>query len=577
MLRIRNIMLATLEQERTMRNLIVMVLGVALYATNALAEPVDVVVRIDPSRGVDPSVDYARLLEHGPWDDRNYTLTAADLAWLPEDDRRHTDPVPAFYRIELRRRWQLDLRAEGKHYPRRAFNQFVLEAKGFLIDGAYHRDVRRRPDGRFDVHVSALPERGEGDWDWPKFLSGEVRLSTPTGAAESAIAINPINPDIVIAGTNGPTRPQTMWRSSNGGETWTLGGTLPGNECCDPTVGWSSDGSIAYTASLIDGVPFYRSTDNGATWTLVTELSGGGSDKEYLHVDLAPASPHQDNIYLCWHDGNEQKFARSTDLGLSFGSVLTIDSGSFGIGCDLTSDSTGTVYYAYPRTSNGGNIRLVSSTNGGASFGSGVTVADTLGNFDFPLPSMETRNVFIYVSADTDRSNGPFKDSLYLSWTDNTNADSSNPANNHGRVQVAFRRAGGSSFTITNPHPTADSNTVDRYQQWLRVDEQGRVHIIFYDTRHSTNRTGVDLYYNVSTDGAQSWGEPIRITAVTSPNATDGFEWGDYQGLDLLLDDVIAIYTDNRNESGGAGQSIDVYAAAGFNGPGDNLFANGFE
>lgn len=533
-------------------------------------------VQVDQARGVDSAVDYAALQAHGPWDDRNYALRAIDVALLPASDRQHLEPIPAWFRIELRRRWQLQLEVDGQHYPKRALNQFLLEARGFLIDGRYHREVRRLADGRFDVFERQAGRADEGDWDWPKFLSGEVRLSTPNGAAESAIAINPLDPDILIAGTNGPTRPQTMWRSSDGGASWSLGGSLPGSECCDPTVGWSSDGTIAYTASLIDGVPFYRSTDHGANWTLVTELSSG-SDKEYLHVDLHPSSPQLDNIYLCWHDGNVQKFARSTDRGLSFGSVLTVDGASLGIGCDITSDTAGNVHYVYPRTSNGGDIRIATSTNGGSSFGAATTVADTLGNFDFPLPSMETRNVFIYVSADTDRSDGPFKDSVYVAFTDNTGPDSNNANNNHGRVRVAFRRAGSSTWTVTSPHPTADSNTVDRYQQWMRVDEQGRVHIIFYDTRHSTARTGVDLYYNVSSDGAQTWATPIRLTAVTSPNITDVFEWGDYQGLDLLMNDVIAVYTDNRNEAGGGAQSIDVYAVAGFNGPGDGLFANGFE
>ena len=547
-------------------------LGCTAGAANAVLD-----VNIDQARGVDPHVDYAALIQHGPWDDRNYALTAQDLRWLPASDRAHLEPVPAFFRIELRRRWQLSLDGDGQHYPKRAFNQFLLEAGGFLIDGHYHRSVRRQVDGRFEISVASRKEVGEETWDWPKFLSGEVRLSTPNGGAESAIAINPVNSNILIAGTNGPTRPQTMWRSSDGGASWFLGGTLPGNECCDPTVGWSSDGTVAYTASLIDGVPFYRSTDNGANWTLVTELSSGGSDKEYLHVDTHATSPNLDNVYLCWHDDNVQKFARSTDRGLTFGTVLTIDAGASGIGCDLTSDSVGRVHYVFPRTSNGGDIRIATSTDGGASFGAATTVADTLGNFDFALPSMETRNVFIYVSADVDLSNGPFKDSIYVAFTDNTGPDSANPNNNHGRVRVAFRRAGSGTWTVTSPHSSADANTVDRYQQWLRVDDQGRVHVIFYDTRHSVNRTGVDLYYNVSNDGAQTWGTPIRLTAVTSPNITDGFEWGDYQGLDLLMNDVIAIYTDNRNEGGGGAQSVDVYAVAGFNGPGDGLFANGFE
>ncbi len=47
---------------------------------------------------------------------------------------------------------------------------------------------------------------------------------------------------------------------------------------------------------------------------------------------------------------------------------------------------------------------------------------------------------------------------------------------------------------------------------------------------------------------------------MTSPNITTGFEWGDYNGLDVVMNDLIAIFTDNRNESGGGGNSVNVYA-----------------
>ena len=114
------------------------------------------------------------------------------------------------------------------------------------------------------------------------------------------------------------------------------------------------------------------------------------------------------------------------------------------------------------------------------------------------------------------------------------------------------------------PHPTADVNTVDRFQPVIKVDAFGRVHVIYYDTQHSTNRNGVDLYYQHSLDGAVTWSTPQRVTAVTSPNISDSFEFGDYNGMDMVLDQVIAIYTDNRDEAGGSAQSKDAYAAGGF-------------
>ena len=52
---------------------------------------------IEQAMGVDQNVDYAELRRFGPWDDRNYALTEADVALLPENDEfRHG--VPAFSR-----------------------------------------------------------------------------------------------------------------------------------------------------------------------------------------------------------------------------------------------------------------------------------------------------------------------------------------------------------------------------------------------------------------------------------------------------------------------------------------------
>jgi hypothetical protein len=64
----------------------------------------------------------------------------------------------------------------------------------------------------------------------------------------------------------------------------------------------------------------------------------------------------------------------------------------------------------------------------------------------------------------------------------------------------------------------------------------------------------------VSSDGAQTWSTPARLTSVISPQIDTGFEWGDYNGIDVIGQQLIGIYTDNRNESGGGADSVDVYA-----------------
>ncbi|MDH3745704.1 MAG: hypothetical protein OES47_11455, partial [Acidobacteriota bacterium] len=58
---------------------------------------------IDRAKGVDIRVDYTTLDRYGAWDDRNYQLTLEDLAYLPEDEDRWRDVIPAFFRIMLRK------------------------------------------------------------------------------------------------------------------------------------------------------------------------------------------------------------------------------------------------------------------------------------------------------------------------------------------------------------------------------------------------------------------------------------------------------------------------------------------
>ncbi|MCP3962004.1 MAG: exo-alpha-sialidase [bacterium] len=521
-------------------------------------------------KGVDSRVDYSSLTEIGPWDDRNYQLTQKDLSLLAANEKELKAQIPAFFRVELRRGIPEMQKTGPVQYPRSALQIFRLMYGGYLVDGKIYSRATIE-NGVYRV----LTEKGgvdEKEFWQQKFLSGEVRVTDPNGAAESAIKINPVNTDLVIAGSNGPGSGQIMHYSTDGGENWSTSAALPlGGTCCDPTVDWSSDGTLAYTATLGScggsgcQIWFYRSSDGGQTWTdlpgsRVTLSAGNANDKEYIHVDKYATSPHKDNIYATWHSSNILQFAASSDNGETWSTMPhSSATDQRGIGSDITTDKSGAVYHFWPAF-NSQRILLRKSTDGGATLGSVIEVSPTEGSFAFPVPSMETREVFIYVSADTDFSNGPFGDSIYAAWSDSTGPTGA-ASSNHARIQVAYSRNGGNTWTVTTPHETADANSVDRYHQWLTVGEDGTVHVIFYDTRRSGSRTAVDIFYSSSTDGAQTWSTPTRITAQQSPNIGDSFEFGDYNGMDIVMQDMVAIYTDNRNEGGGGGDSVDVYAA----------------
>ena len=545
-----------------------------LGATGAAAQTfidVDGRVAVDARRGADDRVDYASLTRYGPWDDRNYMVTQEDLALLADNELELRAPIPVFFRVMMRRGWTDLPRTGPAQYPRSAFQIFRQKFGGYLVGGKFYRKVRHTDDG----YKLILEQGVEQEEFYGDFLSGESRVTSPNGAAESAIKINPANSDQVIAGSNGPGGGQAMHYSTDGGDTWTQVSLPLGNTCCDPAVDWSSDGSFAYAVTLGScsffggcGVWFYRSDDGGQTWTDLQditpgdprrEVANGGGDKEFMHVDQYAGSPHRDNIYITWHNGNVMQIARSTDFGNSW-STQSFSGAPRGIGSDVTTDKNGTVYHIYASTT-AGTIQLLRSQNGGVSYEAPIQVADTQGVFDYPIPAMDSRLVFIYTSADSDLSDGPFGGSVYAAWSDTVGPETGSAATNHSRITVGYSRDGGNTWNTSTPHETADALEVDRFHQWLSVGPDGTVHVIYYDTRRDATRRSVDIFYSYSTDGAVTWSTPERVTSVQSPSINDGFEWGDYNGLDIVVNDLIAIFTDNRSETGGTGDSVDIYAA----------------
>ncbi|MEO1087829.1 MAG: hypothetical protein AAFY88_26645, partial [Acidobacteriota bacterium] len=154
------------------------------------------------AQGADSAVDYSSLQRLGPWDDRNYQLTRSDLELLADNEHELKVAVPAFYRVHLRRTFEGMLRTGEVQYPRSALPRFLVEYGGYLVDGkVYSRTRFEEGLWQIDFTEEAPTEKA---FKAQKALEGEARVSSPNGAAESAIAISPADPMLVAAGSNGP-------------------------------------------------------------------------------------------------------------------------------------------------------------------------------------------------------------------------------------------------------------------------------------------------------------------------------------------------------------------------------------
>ncbi|MFC3193407.1 hypothetical protein ACFODZ_04020 [Marinicella sediminis] len=541
-----------------MKFIITAVMIVTAFSTHA---------EIRQELGIDPSVDYASLAEMGPWDDRNYQLTKEDLDVLPDNDQ-YLRNVPVFFKVWARR----DNPNIGKYYPRELYQSFLIHHGGLIVDGHWYKEglgLYHHPDG-----LDGKPD--------PNFRGGQVNpdLETVlTAGAESTIEFNPDNNMQAVAGVNA-NGGQSMYYSTDGGQTWSFSQVNP-SSCCDPTVDWSTTDVVpqrvyqADLASCTSGCDIRASysTDGGATWATMIEIDGDNqNDKEFIHVDRSPTSPHKDNVYITYHKNNVMQFARSTDFGETWSTPVGLNTNDRGIGSDITTDSAGNIYYIYPSVSGAGLISM-KSTDGGLNWQSPVQITPLRGDFDFPIPAMETREVFIYAAADVDSSNN-----IIVAITDET-ADSAgggqtNPNNNRGEIRVFKSTDGGANWTeLDKPHADDgqlnSGNPIDRFHPWMMIGENDAIHVGFYDTRNSTNRTGVDFYYNVSLDGGATWlpqGEQ-RFSTQTSTNISGGFEWGDYNGLSVVGDKIAMIWTDHRGSPTNAmvGTDVNQFGQPSFN------------
>jgi hypothetical protein len=383
--------------------------------------------------------------------------------------------------------------------------------------------------------------------------------------SESFVAVNYADPTRLVAASNnisGSGR-QKMFFSGDGGATWNST-ELPladgASFNSDPAVAWAPDGT-AWSATLginVSGgvkVQVFKSTTQGATWTFVKTISTGtNNDKELMWIDTDPSSPHKGNIYVAWDEvGSGMRFARSTDNGATWSAVTNLSSDQ-AIGADLTTGPAGELYVAWPDVASR-TIKVRKSTDGGATFAAARTIATTHGQFDVSIPAMCSRNVLIYVIVRADRSPGPRRGNVYAAW-DDRNGSAADPGctgiSSASNSNVYFSRStdGGATWSSpavvgANPAPT------DQFNPWMDVDPTGgQIHTVYYDTRDDAGRRTASLYFIWSDDGGLHFKDESRVatapTDETAAGADEGNQFGDYNGLAVYSSVSHPTWTDRR-------------------------------
>ncbi len=323
-------------------------------------------------------------------------------------------------------------------------------------------------------------------------------------ANEPSIAIDPTDPNRIVIGwrqfdTIESNFRQAGWAySEDAGATWTFPGTLePGVFRSDPVLGVSSTGVFYYFSLTEDFTcDMFASFDGGKTWPRSVPALGG--DKGWMVVDTTNG-PGEGNIYTTW-SGDYQNFSRSNDGGATFSVPVDVRStwGTIAVGPDseiYAIDTWGKV----SKSSNAWNSSEQPMFKSPLDSGIGRS-----GGYAGPNPGGLLGQPWIAV----DNSTGPTRGNIYALTTTTLQGQT---------TDVVFAASTDGAKTWS-PAKRID-NDPDLYSNYrwfgtMSVAPNGRIDVVWNDTRGRGEDNLSELYYSFSEDAGTTWSLNIPVSPV---------------------------------------------------------------
>jgi hypothetical protein len=410
-----------------------------------------------------------------------------------------------------------------------------------------------------------------------------VRVSPAeaAGAVEVAVAINPTNPDHMIAVSIArmkahPGVSDFAYVTTDAGRTWKVAPRANPHRVQqgDDAVAFTPDGVAVHAFISFAGIRQARprrahsgivtsASRDGLTWDAqvpVVEHFNSvepHEDKPWIRADLSKDSPHRGNLYIAWTRFDvygsarpEHKshiyFSRSRDSGKSFAAPFKISDQS-----GDAQDKSDTVMGACPGVGPKGEVHVVwagpgslfhtVSTDGGVHFGKNTVISDCAG-WAFPIKGLGRASGL--PSLGVDITHGKDRGSLYVAFADTRNGDPD--------VFVIVSRDGGATWSKPrriNPDP--ERNGKEQWFPWLVVDPvDGSINIAYYD-RAVQAGTLTDVTLARSTDGGRTFVH-YRLNREAYDLSKLGF-FGDYLGIDAYGGRVATLWmhpVDNTKKLG---------------------------
>jgi hypothetical protein len=418
----------------------------------------------------------------------------------------------------------------------------------------------------------------------------------PNNQAETAVAVNPTDPDNIVITSNVASFVGLMEAYSfDGGATWTTdliadGGKL-GLACCDSSLAFDRSGNLfmAYLVYPSPDVPVALSTDGGVSFHLIDSIKPkvtgpvlpARTGPEVSAADQPTITTGPGTVWVTYTGGVTAQAAGAHVSGLGqvgpFGpSEVAVGSniGHFG---DVAVGPDGSVLIVYQDQSGEGPGNIYTDLDpdglGPAGFEPARFVTRTnVGDFD-QIPAAARVTIDAETGLAWDRSGGPNDGRVYLLWTGERPNESDDTD-----VLVQFSDDAGATWSSARK-VNDDAGTTSQFMPKIAVDETtGYVAVAWYDCRNDLgggppgDTDGIPnddamIYATVSTDGGLSLGRNVRVAAAVS-NSADAqwsLDFGDYEGLAFEAGSFYPVWADNSDSTGdnpdGRLHEMDVYTA----------------
>ncbi|RMF71438.1 MAG: hypothetical protein D6738_13885 [Acidobacteria bacterium] len=338
-------------------------------------------------------------------------------------------------------------------------------------------------------------------------------------ANEPSLAIDPTDPRNLVAGWRQFDTVTSNFRqagyaySHDGGRTWTFPGVLePGQFRSDPVLEADRLGVFYYySLSTTTTAEMFISHDKGETWDGPIPAQGG--DKNWLAVD-ATGGPGDGFVYPVWNSqftccAPGTDYGRSIDGGQTYQGPWASPDGFKPKWGTITVGPDGEVYFVGATLSASGHVALRSDSLRDSLVGApvfelrrSIDLGGTTSSGGTPNPGGLLGQVWVAV----DHSDGPSRGYVYVLGS--VNPPGADPLD----VHIVRSTDGGQTWSA--PVRVNDDPPGSAYQWFgtMSVAPDGRIDVVWNDTRSDPSGVISELYYAYSVDHGQTFSSGIPVS-----------------------------------------------------------------